>query len=229
MNRKINLAASLICADPLNLESEINQLVSGKSDLIHFDVMDGSFVPRYGLYPEILSYLKTKSSIPVDVHMMVDNPEDYIEVFKQAGADYYNVHVEVCKHLHRIIKKIRDIGMKPGVALNPATPISSLEWVIKDVDMVVLMAINPGIVAHKLIPSMLEKIRQVRDFANQSGNEQLVIEIDGGVTFESAKHMIEAGADALVCGTGTIFRPKEDTIHNKLISLRNHISNGYAI
>ena len=229
MNRKINLAASLICADPLNLESEINQLISGKSDLIHFDVMDGSFVPRYGLYPEILTYLKSKTKIPVDVHMMVDNPEDYIETFRLAGADYYNVHVEVCKHLHRVVKKIRDCGMKPGVALNPATPISSLEWVIKDINMVVLMAINPGIVGHKLIPSMLDKIKLVRNYANQAGNQDLIIEIDGGVTFESAKYMIEAGADALVCGTGTIFRPKEDTIHNKLNFLRNEISNVYAI
>jgi ribulose-phosphate 3-epimerase len=229
MKRKINLAASLICADPLNLESEINQLVSGKTDLIHFDVMDGSFVPRYGLYPEILTYLKTKTSIPVDVHMMVDDPESYIETFKHAGADFYNVHVEACKHLHRIVKKIRDCGMKPGVALNPATPISSMEWVIKDIDMVVLMAINPGIVGHKLIPSMLDKIKLVREYANQAGNVDLIIEIDGGVTFDSAKFMIEAGADALVCGTGTIFRPQEDSIHNKLNSLRNQISNVYAI
>jgi len=229
MKRKINLAASLICADPLNLESEINQLVSGKSDLIHFDVMDGSFVPRYGLYPEILTYLKTKTSIPVDVHMMVDDPESYIETFKHAGANFYNVHVESCKHLHRIVKKIRDCGMKPGVALNPATPISSMEWVIKEIDMVVLMAINPGIVGHKLIPSMLDKIKLVREYANQAGNVDLIIEIDGGVTFDSAKFMIEAGADALVCGTGTIFRPQEDSIHNKLNSLRNQISNVYAI
>jgi ribulose-phosphate 3-epimerase len=224
MNRKINLAASLICADPLNLESEINQIVTGNADFIHFDVMDGSFVPRYGLYPEILTFLKSKTKIPVDVHMMVDNPEDYLETFKNTGADYYNVHVEACKHLHRIVKKIRDCGMKPGVALNPATPISSMEWVIKDIDMVVLMAINPGIVGHKLIPSMLDKINLVREYANQAGNENLIIEIDGGVTFESASKMIEAGADALVCGTGTIFRPQEDSIDNKLILLRKEIS-----
>ncbi|MDP1844438.1 MAG: ribulose-phosphate 3-epimerase [Sediminibacterium sp.] len=229
MNRKINLAASLVCADPLNLEADINQLVIGEADLIHFDVMDGSFVPRYGLYPEILSSLKKITKIPVDVHMMVDSPEEYIETFRIAGADYYNVHVESCKHLHRILKKVRDAGMKPGVALNPATPISSMEWVIKDIDMVVLMAINPGIVGHKLIPSMLEKIRQVRDYANQAGNENLIIEIDGGVTFDSAIDMVNAGADALVCGTGTIFRPHEDTIHNKILSLRNKISKTYAV
>jgi ribulose-phosphate 3-epimerase len=225
MKKKIYLAASLICSDPLNVENDVKQLISGSADLIHFDVMDGSFVPRYGLYPEILTGLKNITTIPVDVHMMVDNPEDYIETFRLAGADYYNVHVESCKHLHRTVKKIRDCGMKPGVALNPATPISSLEWIIKDIEMVVLMAINPGIVGHKLIPSMLDKIKLVREYANHAGNEDLIIEIDGGVTFESAQHMIEAGADALVCGTGTIFRPHEDSIHNKLHSLRNHISN----
>lgn len=223
MSRFTNLAASLICANPLNLERDIKELISGKANLIHFDVMDGQFVPRYGLYPEILTYLKKITTIPVDVHMMVDNPEDYIEDFHNAGADYYNVHVESCKHLHRVVKKVRDRGMKPGVALNPATPLSSLEWVIKDIDMVVLMAINPGIVGHKLIPSMLDKITALRTFAEQAGNSNLIIEIDGGVTFESAQLMVEAGADALVCGTGTIFRPHEDSIHNKLISLRSKI------
>lgn len=224
MKKKFYLAASLVCADPLNLAFDVKQLISGGADLIHFDVMDGSFVPRYGLYPEILTGLRAITTIPVDVHMMVDNPEDYIETFKLVGADYYNVHVESTKHLHRVIKKIRDCGMQPGVALNPATPISSMEWVIKDIDMVVLMAINPGIVGHKLIPSMLDKIKLVREYANQAGNENLIIEIDGGVTFESASKMIEAGADALVCGTGTIFRPQEDSIHNKLNLLREEIS-----
>jgi ribulose-phosphate 3-epimerase len=224
MKNKINLAASLVCADPLNLQSEINQLEIGQADLIHFDVMDGLFVPRFGLYPEILTYLKKITRIPVDVHMMVENAEDYINDFKNAGADYYNVHVESTKHLHRVVKKVRDIGMKPGVALNPATSLSSLDWIIKDIDMVVLMVINPGILGHKLIPNMLNKIKALREFANQAGNESLKIEIDGGVTFESANLMIENGADTLVCGTGTIFRPHEDTISNKLNQLREKIN-----
>ena len=224
MKNKINLAASLICADPLNLQSEIKELEIGKADFIHFDVMDGLFVPRYGLYPEILTYLKKITKIPVDVHMMVENAEDYIADFNNAGADYYNVHVESTNHLHRVVKKVRDIGMRPGVALNPATPLSSLDWIIKDIDMVVLMAINPGIVGHKLIPSMLNKIKTLREIANQAGNESLKIQIDGGVTFDSASLMIENGADTLVCGTGTIFRPHEDTISNKLNQLREKIN-----
>jgi len=214
------IAASLICSDPLNLAADIQQLNIGKADLIHFDVMDGHFVPRYGLYPEILSYLKKITDIPVDVHMMVSNPEDYIETFLAAGANYYNVHVEATHHLHRIVKKVRDSGMRPGVALNPSTPISSLEWVINDIEMVVLMAINPGIVGHKLILNMLNKIAALRKYADENGNPDLLIQIDGGVTFDSAVAMRDAGANVLVCGTGTIYRPHEDSISNKIKSLR---------
>jgi ribulose-phosphate 3-epimerase len=224
MNNQIFLAASLICADPINLGRDIDQINEALLDFIHFDVMDGSFVSRYGLYPEILVELKKKSKIPVDVHMMVDNPEIYIDTFKTAGADYYNVHIEACKQLSRVIRKIRDAGMRPGVALNPATPISNLEWVISDIDMVVVMAINPGIVGHPFIPSMLQKITDIREMARQKGNHNLHIQVDGGVTPTTAGSMISAGADILVCGTGTIFRPHEDTIVNKTKLLREIIA-----
>jgi ribulose-phosphate 3-epimerase len=221
----MKIAASLICADPLNLMGDLNQLIDSKVDFIHFDVMDGSFVPRYGLYPEILTSLRKKTQIPVDVHMMVDNPEDYIQDFKIAGADYYCFHLEASKHAHRIIKKIEIAGMKPGIALNPATPVSDLKYVILDIKMVVLMAINPGIVGHKLIPSMIEKIRDLRAFAIEMGNKDLLIEVDGGVTPESAQLMLDAGADLLVCGTGTIFRPQEDTLKNKILEFRKMVNN----
>ena len=214
------IAASLICSNPLDLNCDINELIIGKSDYIHFDVMDGLFVPRYGLYPEILTYLKRITDIPVDVHMMVSNPEDYIEDFKNAGATYYNFHVEATNHAHRIVKKIEKAGMLPGVALNPATSLSTLDYLIEDIKMVVLMAINPGIVGHKLIPNMLEKISDLRKLAELKGNKELLIQIDGGVTFETGESMIKAGADILVCGTGTIFRPQEDTISNKINEFR---------
>lgn len=214
------LSASLICADPLNMESDILQLNESSIDFIHFDVMDGSFVSRYGLYPEVLSSLKKISSIPVDVHMMVNNPEDYIQTFQSAGATYFNFHVEASQQVSRIIKKIKDSGMKPGIALNPATPVYALEWIIRDVEMVVVMAINPGIVGHPFIPSMLTKISAIRALANEKGNDNLLIEVDGGVTPFTAPQMIAAGANVLVCGTGSIFRPHEDTIINKTNSLR---------
>ena len=183
--------------------------------------MDGHFVNRYGLYPEILTAIRQKTNIPVDVHMMVSNPEDYIDLYKNAGADYYNIHIESSNQLHRCITKIKNSGMKAGVALNPATPLSSLDWVINDIEMVVLMAINPGIVGHKIIPSIISKTKQLRKYAIDNGNPNLLIEIDGGVTFETAPKFMEAGADILVCGTGTIFRPQEDTISNKIQQLRN--------
>jgi len=218
------LAASLICADPLNMEGDITQLNEANLDMIHFDVMDGSFVSRYGLYPEILSAVKKKSSIPVDVHMMVNNPEDYITTFQLAGADYYNFHVEATHQISRVIKKVKESGMKPGVALNPATSVNCLEWIMQDIEMVVVMAINPGVVGHPFIPSMLKKITAIREMANRMGNTKLHIEVDGGVTPLTAPDMISAGANVLVCGTGTIFRPQEDTIINKTISLRKVLS-----
>lgn len=224
MKNNCLLAASLICADPLNIEGDLLQLNEAKIDLIHFDVMDGSFVSRYGLFPEILAAVKKKSSIPVDVHMMVNNPEDYIQIFQSAGADYFNFHVEATHQIARVIKKVKDAGMKAGVALNPATSIQCLEWIMQDIEMVVVMAINPGIVGHPFIPSMLNKIGAIREMANQMGNTKLLIEVDGGVTPITAPDMILAGANVLVCGTGTIFRPQEDTIVNKTIALRKVLS-----
>lgn len=224
MKKQPLIAASLICSNPLNLEQDLQELIKGKADYIHFDVMDGQFVPRYGLYPEILSHLTKITSIPVDVHMMVQNPEEYIEDFKNAGATFFNFHMESTAHAHRIVKKVEKANMKPGVALNPATSISSLDYIIEDIKMVVLMAINPGIVGHKLIPNMINKISDLREFADKRGNHELLIQIDGGVTFDTGVKMINAGADVLVCGTGTIYRPHEDTISNKLKSFRETFS-----
>lgn len=221
---KIKIAASLICADPLSIKNEMKSLTEAQVDLIHFDVMDGHFVPRYGLYPEILKEIKKEKNCPlVDVHMMVSNPEDYINLYAEAGADYYNFHIESCNHAHRIIKKIKSTGMKPGIALNPDTPLSYLDWIIQDIEMVVLMTINPGIVGHKFIPEMLDKIKELRAIANRK-KPSLIIELDGGVTPETIPSMIKAGADALVCGNGTIFRPHEDSIQNKTTYIRKIIN-----
>jgi ribulose-phosphate 3-epimerase len=217
---KIKIAASLICSNPINIERDLDDIIAGAVDYIHFDVMDGNFVPRYGLYPEILFEIKKKTNIPVDVHMMVENPEDYIDLFNEIGASFYNFHIESTKHASRVIKKIERTNMSPGVAINPATSLSTLEYIIKDLKMVVLMAINPGIVGHKLIPDMLNKISDLRNLAIKSGNPELLIQVDGGVTFDSGKAMAEAGADILVCGTGSIFRPFEDTISNKVKAFR---------
>lgn len=215
-SRHYKLAASLVCANMLELEKEVRLLEEGQADLIHFDVMDGVFVPRYGLHPEILQAIRKITKIPVDVHMMTVEPERYIPIFAQSGADYFVVHAEACPHLHRTITLIKQAGMKAGVALNPATPLTVLDYVLDDIDLVCLMAINPGILGHKLIPGMMPKIA----YLNQKiGDRDIIIEIDGGVTFESGPQMLQTGATALVCGSSTIFKPNEK-VNKKLEEFR---------
>ncbi len=200
------LAASLICADMLDLGTEVERLERGQADHIHLDVMDGVFVPRYGLPPEVLSAVRKRTSIPVDVHLMVADPEPYIDTFVRAGADIVTFHIESTMHASRVIGRIRQAGARAGVALNPATSPNVLEWIAEDLALVLVMAINPGIVGHRLIPGMIAKITQVRDLVN-GVNPTCIVEVDGGVTFESAPRMVAAGADMLVCGNSTIFRP----------------------
>jgi ribulose-phosphate 3-epimerase len=200
------LAASIICGNPLSLEADLAALEKGGIDMIHFDVMDGIFVPRFGLFPEYLKAIRSKTSLPIEVHMMVQDPEPYIQDFVNAGATILTPHIEPLMHVHRTVMKIKNAGAKVGLALNPGTPLSSLDYVLEDLDLVMLMAINPGIVGHKLIPRTMEKIAALRKMIETAGKD-IIIEIDGGVTPESGKQMVEAGATMLVCGTGTIFQP----------------------
>ncbi len=221
------LSASLVCANMLRLEDEIRQIEAGGIDTIHFDVMDGSFVPRFGLHPEILQGVRSLTKLPIDVHMMTDNPETYIDAFAAAGATHYSVHAEACPHLHRTVQRIRSAGMIAGVALNPATPLGTLSYVLQDIELVVIMAINPGVLGQKLIPEQLDKIKQLR--AMVAGRPDFLIQVDGGVTLESAPVMIEHGANALVCGTGTIFRPNEAPIDTKTKELRTQLDTRVAV
>ncbi len=206
MNRKFEITASLICGDPLNLERAVRDIIGADIDRIHFDVMDGVCVPRFGLYPEILVGVRKLTDLPVDVHMMVTNPEPYIETYAKAGATIFYVHAENNSNLHRTLKLIKDAGMKPGVVLNMATPICVLDYILADIDYVLLMAINPGIVGHTIIDAVYSKIRDVKTLI---GGRAIKIVIDGGVTSESSAAMVRAGADVLVCGSSTIFRPAE--------------------
>ncbi len=218
---KFKLSASLICAKLIALKQELKLLEKGGIDRIHFDVMDGIFVPRYGLPPEILKEVHQVTNIPVTVHLMVSDPEPYIEVFAKAGADAFVFHIEPVFHANRVLKKVKDAGMKAGVALNPATSLGVLDYVLEDLDLVMLMAINPGILGHKLIPGMLAKIA---DLKNKLKNyPDIKIEIDGGVTFESAPRMIKNGADILVCGNSTIFKP-DALVDQKIKELRKAIA-----
>jgi ribulose-phosphate 3-epimerase len=205
-NHQCCLAASIICGSPLSLEADIETLEKGGIDYIHFDVMDGVFVPRYGLFPEYLRAIRSKTDIPIEVHMMVEDPEPYINDFANAGATILTPHVEPLRHAHRTISRIKSAGVRAGLALNPGTSLSVLDYVLEDLDLVMLMAINPGIVGHKLIPGIMRKIEDMRRRIDATGRD-IFLEIDGGVTPESGMRMVRAGATMLVCGTGTIFQP----------------------
>lgn len=219
-NKTYKLAASLVCSNMLDLEAEIRSLEEGGIDYIHFDVMDGNFVPRLGLHPEMLKAIKSITDIPVDVHLMIDNPDFFIPDFIKAGGDIIVVHAETTKHLHYTIKMIRDMGARAGVALNPGTPLNVLDYVLDDIELVMLMAINPGIVGHKLIPRALDKISELKEKLVNHPN--IIIEVDGGVNPESAPEMIKRGANLLVCGTSMIFKP-DIAVGEKLKEVRRGI------
>lgn len=209
----------------LDLESEIRSLEEGGIDYIHFDVMDGNFVPRFGLHPEMLKAIKSITKIPVDVHLMIDNPDFFIREFVEAGGDIIVVHAETTRHLHHTIKMIRDMGARAGVALNPGTPLNVLDYILDDIDLVMLMAINPGIVGHKLIPRALDKISELKQKLADYPN--IIIEVDGGVNPESAPEMIKHGADLLVCGTSMIFKPDIE-VGEKLKEVRRSLDQKLA-
>jgi ribulose-phosphate 3-epimerase len=214
-SRKIMVAASMICDDFKNLKRTLQLFKKGGVDYIHFDVMDGLFVPRFGLFPEFLKIIKSLSSIPVDVHLMVQNPDQYIKTFVDSGADIISIHSEANVNLSRTLKIIKDSGAMSGLVLNPATPLNVLDYVLDDLDLIMIMAINPGIVGQKLIPKTYDKLR---DLKSKLDGKKIIIGVDGGVTFESAPRMIEAGANMLVCGTSSIFKQQLplDIMSNKL-------------
>lgn len=194
------LAPSILSADFSCLAEQISLIEAGGADWLHIDVMDGHFVPNITFGPGILKSLKEKTSLPFDVHLMIENPENYIDEFIKAGADIITVHVETCTHLHRIIEQIKTSGIKAAVALNPATPIEAIKHVACDIDMILVMTVNPGFGGQKFISSMKPKIRQLSAFLNSEGCKK-DIEIDGGVTLYNAKELVELGATAIVAGS----------------------------
>jgi ribulose-phosphate 3-epimerase len=203
----VKIAPSILSADFARLGEEIKDVERGGADYIHVDVMDGHFVPNITIGPLIVEAIRPVTQLPLDVHLMIENPDQYIEAFAKAGADYITVHVEASRHLHRTIQLIKSTGVKAGVVINPATPVETLKHVIEDIDLVLLMSVNPGFGGQKFISSVLSKIRQVKEMANEL-NPKLEIEVDGGVNEETAKLCIEAGANVLVAGSA-VFN-KED-------------------
>lgn len=222
MNNKYLLSASLVCADMLNLGDQVKKLEEAKIDYIHIDVMDGHFVPRFGLFPEIARQVRSITDIPMDVHMMTNNPEPYIQAFADAWVQIIAVHVEDNPNLHRTIKMIKNAWVQAGVVLNMATPLNVLDYVLDDISMVMLMGINPWIVGHKIIPKVMDKIRDLKE--KLKDYPDMLIEIDGWVTPESLPEMIKNGANMFVCWSSTIFKPAE-MVREKTIELREIVDN----
>ncbi|WP_433770241.1 ribulose-phosphate 3-epimerase [Bacillus wiedmannii] len=196
----IKIAPSILSADFSRLGEEIKDVEKGGADYIHVDVMDGHFVPNITIGPLIVEAIRPITSLPLDVHLMIENPDNYIPTFAKAGADIITVHVEACPHLHRTIQLIKSHGIKAGVVLNPHTPVSTIEHVLEDIDMVLLMTVNPGFGGQKFIHSVLPKIKQVAEMVKER-NLEVEIEVDGGVNAETARLCVEAGANVLVAGS----------------------------
>jgi ribulose-phosphate 3-epimerase len=182
------------------LGDEIKEVDAAGANWIHVDVMDGHFVPNITIGPLVVSAIRPITRLPLDVHLMIENPDQYIPAFAKAGADYISVHAEACTHLHRTLNFIREQGIKAGIVLNPATPLSAIELVLTEVDYILIMTVNPGFGGQKFIPEMLPKIKQLKEMLLKRGLSHVHIEVDGGINEETAPLVIQAGADVLVAG-----------------------------
>ncbi len=200
----IKISPSILASDFANLEKEIKKIDEGGADLIHIDVMDGSFVPNISFGLPVISAIRKCTDKPFDVHLMIDAPERYIEDFKKAGADIITVHAEATTHLHRTLQSIKDLGLKTGVALNPGTDVSCLKYVLSLTDMVLVMSVNPGFGGQKFIPEAVDKIREVKALI---GDRDIDIEVDGGISAANAYQVVSAGANVLVAGSAIFNAP----------------------
>lgn len=206
MNYKVKIEASVACADFRNLEKDIRELEGCGVDFLHIDIMDGNFVPNFALNYSIMQALKMMTDIPMECHLMVQDPERYIEVTARSGASYISIHTEATNHVQRALSQIRELGAKPGIALNPATPVHVLEHILDDIELIIVMTVNPGFAGQKLIPSTLKKIEKIRYFIESMGYGNIDIQVDGNVSIENIPKMIKAGATMLVGGTSSVFR-----------------------
>lgn len=216
------IAPSLLSANFLSLQNDCNMINESAAEWFHLDVMDGRFVPNISFGPMIIEFIRKATPKYCDVHLMIEEPEKYAAAFKNAGADNLTVHYEACTHLHRNIQQIKSLGMHSGVALNPHTPVSLLNDILPDIDLVCLMSVNPGFGGQNFITGTLEKVRTLKSMIVEKGLE-VKIEIDGGVTLDNAQALIDAGADVLVAGN-TVFKSEQPiaTIE-KLASLQKTV------
>ncbi len=200
MGRTVRIAPSILSADFARLAEEVSRVEAAGADWLHIDVMDGHFVPNLTVGPPIVDALRKVTTLPLDVHLMMTNPDEFIGEFAEAGADYLTVHVETCPHLHRTVQSIKERGVKAGVTLNPATPAVTLSEIVRDADLILIMSVNPGFGGQKFIPSSLQKIAEVRGLIDRTRSHAL-LEVDGGVKPDNADAILAAGADVLVAGS----------------------------
>ena len=220
MQKKIS--PSIMCADFFQLDTYIKTFEKCNIDMIHVDIMDGSFVPNYTLGTDFIKALKRKTEIPLDIHLMINNPENKLDWFEFGENDYVAIHCESTSHLHKAISAIKNRRAKAMVAVNPATPICALESILDDIDAVLIMTVNPGFAGQKLIKSVLKKITQLRNYLDKNGYEHIEIEVDGNVSFENAALMSKAGSNIFVAGTSSIFT-KDLKLEDAINKLKNNI------
>lgn len=196
------ISPSLLSANFSNLEKDIKMLEEGGAHLLHLDVMDGHFVPNITMGPIVVGAINEVANIPLDVHLMIDDPDFYVNAFIDAGADYLTVHAEATPHLHRVVQKIKARGVKAGVSLNPHTPISILENILDDIDLILIMSVNPGFGGQSFIPNTINKLQQLQTMLKKHNAEHIEVEVDGGIKIENIKEVSDAGCDIFVSGSG---------------------------
>lgn len=217
---KKKISSSIMCVDFFELDKCINEFEKYGIDLIHIDIMDGSFVPNFTLGTDFIKALKSKTSIPLDIHLMINNPENKLDWFEFGKGDYVAIHYESTPHLNKAVSLIKNKGAKVMVAINPGTPICVLESILDDIDAVLVMTVNPGFAGQKLIKSTLKKIAALREYLDKNGYGHIEIEVDGNVSFENAKLMNEAGANIFVAGTSSVFS-KDGTLSENMEKLKS--------
>jgi len=218
------IAPSILAADFARLGEEVRAIAAAGADWVHIDVMDGVFVPTITIGPQVVKALRPHTTIPFDVHLMIAPADPHLEAFAQAGADYISVHPESGPHLDRSCRRIRELGAKAGVVFNPSTPVETVEWMLDDVDLLLVMSVNPGFGGQSFMSSQLKKVERLRTMIDQRGLD-ILLEVDGGVTAETARQCIAAGADALVAGTA-VFKGGQPAYAGNIAALRGSESLG---
>ena len=225
--RAIKIEASLACANFKNLEGDIRKLEEAKIDYLHVDMMDGNFVPNLALDFNIVRTVKELTDIPVECHLMIEHPERYIERTAGFAPEYISIHVEATRHVQRALRQIREAGSKSGIALNPATPVSSLSYILDDIDLITVMTVNPGFAGQTLIPATIRKLADIRKFIDSAGYGNIELQVDGNVSFANIPVMIQSGATMLVGGTSSIF-DKQYSIGEAVAAIRDLIDSSMA-